>query len=138
MKPQLIFILSVVALVVPSCHKQTNQPTSTDTSGLYQYTAYDSSATVVVTGTVQFTRFDSVIAGQRNLTGSGGEAGSGQIGGSIDRNGTITILFPTEQIGGIYLVGRQDNSTITGNRYLETGARPGGMKVGTFRLVPSG
>ncbi len=137
MKSWPVFILSVLVLVIASCHKQSNPSTPANTSGLYQYTAYDSSATVVVTGTIHFTRFDSLISGERNLTGSGGEAGSGQIGGSVTGNGTITILFPTEQIGAIYLVGRRDNATITGDRYLETGARPGGMKVGTFQLVAS-
>jgi hypothetical protein len=138
MKSWLVFILSVVVLAISSCHKQANPSTSADTSDLYQYTGYDSSATVVVTGTIHFTRLDTVISGERNLTGSGGEAGSGQIGGSVNANGTITILFPTEQIGAIYLVGRWDNTTITGDRYLETGARPGGIKVGTFQLVASG
>ncbi len=137
MKSWLVFIPSLVVLAIPSCHKQSNPTTSADTSGLYQYTAYDSSVTVVVTGTIHFTRFDSLISGERNLTGSGGEAGSGQIGGSVNGNGTITILFPTQQIGAIYLVGRRDNATITGDRYLETGARPGGIKVGTFQLVAS-
>ncbi len=138
MKSWLVFILSVGVLAVPSCHKQSDPSTSADTSGLYEYTAYDSSGTVVVTGTMHFSRLDSVVSGERNLTGSGGEAGSGQIGGSVNSNGTITILFPTELIGAIYLVGRQNNTTITGDRYLETGGRPGGIKVGTFQLVASG
>jgi hypothetical protein len=134
----LVFILSIVVLSISGCHKQADPSTSASTSGLYQYTGYDSSATVVVTGTIHFTRLDSVISGERNLNGSGGEAGSGQIGGSVNGNGIITILFPTEQIGAIYLVGTRNNTTITGDRYLETGARPGGIKVGTFQLVASG
>jgi len=133
-----VFILSIVVLIISSCHKQTNPPTSSDISGLYQYTAYDSTAAVVVTGTIHFTRLDSVISGERNLTGSGREAGSGEISGSVNSYGTITILFPSQQIGAIYIVGRQASSTITGDRYLDTGARPAGIKVGTFRLIASG
>ena len=70
MQSRLIFFLSIVVLAIPSCHKQANPTTSTDTSGFYQYTAYDSSSTVVVTGTMHFTRFDSVVSGERNLTGT--------------------------------------------------------------------
>ena len=135
MRCWLVFILSIIVIIVPGCHKQTNPPTSSDSSGLYQYTAYDSTATIVVTGTMHFTRLDSVISGERNLTGSGREAGSGSISGSVNSDGTITILFPSQQVGAVYIVGRQANSSIKGDRYLDTGARPRGIKVGTFQLI---
>ncbi|MGA9120267.1 MAG: hypothetical protein WB699_12965 [Bacteroidota bacterium] len=135
MRCWLVFILSITVIAVLGCDKQTNPPNASDSSGLYQYTAYDSAATIVVTGTMHFTRLDSVISGERNLAGSGQEAGSGSISGSVNSYGTITILFPSQQVGAVYLVGRQANSSITGDRYLDTGARPRGIKVGTFQLI---
>ena len=135
MKCWLVFILSIIVIAVLGCYKQTNPSNSSDSSGLYQYTAYDSTATIVVTGTMHFTRLDSVISGERNLTGSGQEAGSGSISGSVDSYGIVTILFPSQQVGAVYIVGRQANSSITGDRYLDTGARPRGIKVGTFQLI---
>ena len=135
MRCRLGFILSIIVLTVPGCHTQTNPPTSSDSSRLYQYTAFDSTAAIVVTGTMHFTRLDSVISGERNLIGSGSEAGSGSISGSVTSYGTITILFPSQQVGAVYIVGRQANSTITGDRYLDTGARIRGIKVGTFQLI---
>lgn len=132
-----VFILSLTLLASSSCDKRSTAPTALGSSGWYVYTGYDSSAIIVATGTMYFARLDSVIAGERNLTGSGPEAGSGPFSGSISSYGTITIRFPSQQIGGLYLRGNQTDSHITGERYLDIGARFPGIKVGTFRIIPA-
>lgn len=131
-----VFILSLTLLASSACDKQSTAPTALGSSGLYLYTGYDSSAIIVATGTMHFARLDSVIAGERNLAGSGPEAGSGPFSGSVSSYGTITILFPSQQIGGLYLRGKQTDSHITGERYIDIGARFPGIKVGTFRIIP--
>jgi hypothetical protein len=132
-----VFILSLMLVVPLACHEHSNAPTASNGAGIYQYTGYDSSATIVATGTMRFTRLDSVITGERDLNGSGPEAGSGSLSGSVNLYGTITIRFPSEQIGGLYLRGSRANSSIAGDRFLNIGARTPGIKVGTFRLIPS-
>ena len=135
MKPMYLLFFSVFLLMYSSCHKNTNEPTGSNWLGLYQYTGYDSTSSIVVTGTMLFTRLDSVIAGEKDLTGNGPEVGTGTFIGSVDNSGIMTIEFPGNTIMTTYLVGRRANSSIAGDRYFDYGARTRGIKVGTFRLT---
>ncbi len=138
MRARIVFLYIAAVSACVACHRNSNTPTAPAISGLYQYTGYDTTATVVATGPVTLARQDSLITGVRNLTGSAMEADSGAIDGSVDVRGTIVINFLSQHVGMIYIVGRQSGSTIEGDRYLDTGAGPVGRKVGTFRLVATG
>lgn len=98
---------------------------------VYQYKAYDLDSTLVATGTLSLVIDAAVISGQREIKGSGPEAGSGEIEGVLDRDGSMQIVLSPGQIS-VILEGKPLGMEITGGRWFDTGGPPIARMIGFF------
>jgi hypothetical protein len=119
--------------LVFGCNKNESPTSTTDISGEYQYLRYDLQNNVVSTGNLKIVVNGNEISGTKDLSGNDGENGNGEIAGSIDNNGNISINLNPNSAYQIILKGNRPNGLISGDRLGDTGTKTHEIKEGTFK-----
>lgn len=133
MKSNLIFSAIILLSLVFGCNKNESPTSSTDFSGEYQYLGYNLQNNVVSTGILKIVVNGKEISGTKDLSGSDGENGKGEITGSIEDNGNITIYLNPNAVYQFYLKGNSSDGLIFGDRFSDTGTKVYKVKEGTFK-----
>lgn len=110
--------------------------------GHFIYDGYSTDSVLVVSGDLDITRADSVVAGSCDLfrtdtlsgTNRAYEAGSHQLSGTISVDGVFEIVLNPENVPWVIIRGTFSPGAIEGWRLLETGGPPAPRLIGYYLL----
>jgi hypothetical protein len=128
-------------LIIPGCEKDDSISVLAYTiEGQYQYYGYNIDSTLYAYGNVNIILTDTTITGLRNIqvtdttNSQYREAGTGDISGFMYSDSSFFIYLMGHHIPDILLRGKFSAGLITGERILETGARPQPPVIGFYTL----